>query len=274
MLNPVIVITGATDGLGRAVSVALAHEPTLTLILHGRNAKRLIALADMLADHPAQVHTVQADFADLGRVRIMARQISDITQHISVLVNNAGIGPGEPESVDRQLTADGKELRFTVNHLAPFALTQHLLPLLDRGAPARIVNVASLAQSPIAFDDPTLEHGYTGSRAYGQSKLAMVTTGFQLAQRLDPSRVTVNSLHPATYMPTKIVPHSNRSQGDSIETGRDATLRLILDADLQDVTGQFFDGTHLARAQESAHRPSVQQKVWDLSMRLIGASAK
>jgi NAD(P)-dependent dehydrogenase (short-subunit alcohol dehydrogenase family) len=194
MPDRIIVITGATDGLGRALSGALARRPATTLILHGRNQSRLDELATTLAGAPASIHTIRADFSEMAQVHRLADEITQFTDHISVLVNNAGIGGGEPDGTDRRLTVDGHELRFAVNHLAPFALTQGLLPLLDRGAPARIVNVASIGQDPINFDDPTLEQGYSGMRAYGQSKLAMITTGFTLARQLDPHRPGIGRL--------------------------------------------------------------------------------
>jgi NAD(P)-dependent dehydrogenase (short-subunit alcohol dehydrogenase family) len=268
MSDRIIVITGATDGLGRAISGALARRPATTLVLHGRNQSRLDELATTLAGAPASIHTIRADFSEMAQVHRLADEITQFTDHISVLVNNAGIGGGEPDGTDRRLTVDGHELRFAVNHLAPFALTQDLLPLLDRGAPARIVNVASIGQAPINFDDPTLEHGYSGMRAYGQSKLAMITTGFTLARQLDPHRVTVNSLHPATYMPTKMVLESVGYSIDSLETGLQATLRLILAPELDGVTGQFHDRTRTAKAHTDAYDPSIQQKLWDLSTRL------
>ncbi|TCC31826.1 SDR family NAD(P)-dependent oxidoreductase [Kribbella speibonae] len=268
MSERVIVVTGATDGLGRALSGALAREPATKLILHGRDQARLDELAGTLADAEASVQTVRADFSELAQVRRVADEIAGLADHISVLVNNAGIGAGEPDGTDRRVTVDGNELRFAVNHLAPFALTQRLLPLLDRGAPARIVNVASIGQSPIDLNDPSLEHGYTGVRAYGQSKLAMITTGFLLARRLDPQRVTVNALHPATYMPTKMVLDSVGYSIDSLETGLKATLRLVLAPELEGVTGQFYDRTSVARAHPDAYDARVQQQVWDLSSRL------
>ncbi|TCC29865.1 SDR family NAD(P)-dependent oxidoreductase [Kribbella sindirgiensis] len=268
MPERVIVVTGATDGLGRSLSSALAHEPATRLILHGRDQARLDDLAGSLADAQASIQTVRADFSELAQVHRVADEIAGLSDHLSVLVNNAGIGAGEPEGSDRRVTVDGNELRFAVNHLAPFALTQHLLPLLDRGAPARIVNVASIGQSPIDLEDPSLEHGYTGVRAYGQSKLAMITTGFVLAGRLDPQRVTVNALHPATYMPTKMVMDSVGYSIDSLETGLNATLRLILAPELEGVTGQFYDRTSVARAHPDAYNARIQQQVWDLSTRL------
>jgi NAD(P)-dependent dehydrogenase (short-subunit alcohol dehydrogenase family) len=268
MLEQTIVLTGATDGLGRALSGELARRPGTTLILHGRDKTRLDELATELSDAPASIVTARADFSALAQVHRLADEIAGLTDHVSVLVNNAGIGGGEPDGTDRRLSADGHELRFAVNHLAPFALTQRLLPLLDSGAPARIVNVASIGQSPIDLDDPSLKHGYSGMRAYGQSKLAMITTGFVLAWRLDPHRITVNSLHPATYMPTKMVLESVGHSVDSLETGVAATLRLILDPELDGVTGEFYDRTRATQAHPDAYDPGIQQRLWDLSIRL------
>src|SRR5699024_8724959 len=136
---------------------------------------------------------------DLAQVRAMPDAVADLTDRLDVLVNNAGIGSGADDT--RELSADGYELRLAVNHLAPFALTLRLLPLLEVGAPSRIVNVASGAQQVPDLDDLHLVHGYSGSRAYAQSKLAMITAGFVLSGKLPPEVVTVNSLHPATLMP-------------------------------------------------------------------------
>lgn len=264
----VIVLTGATDGLGRALAGRLATEPSTHLILHGRSAERLDALRGELAGQPAHVETVRADLAELAQVRRLADDIAGLTDHITVLVNNAGVGAGEPDGTTRRLSIDGNELRFAVNYLAPFALTQRLLPLLDAGAPARIVNVASIGQNPIDFADPTLARGYTGQRAYGQSKLALITYGLALAKRLDPARVTVNSLHPATYMPTKMVLDSVGHSIDTLDTGLASTLRLIRDPALDSVTGRFYDRTAEARALPEAYREKAQQNLWHLSEQL------
>lgn len=117
---------------------------------------------------------------------------------LHVLVNNAGIIAGR-----REECRDGFELTFAVNYLAPFLLTDLLLPLLRGSAPSRIVNVASAGQSPINFDDPMMERGYDAMRAYTRSKLAQVVSTFSLAERLSGTRVTVNALHPASLMDTK-----------------------------------------------------------------------
>lgn len=268
MNEKVIVITGATDGLGRALATRLAAEPRIRLILHGRNIDRLDALHADLSELPAAVQTVRADLSELAQVRQLAADITTFTDRINVLVNNAGIGAGEPDGTTRRLTVDGNELRFAVNYLAPFALTQRLLPLLEAGAPSRIVNVASIGQHRIDFDDLTLAHGYSGQRAYGQSKLALITYGFALAQRLDSERVTVNSLHPATYMPTKMVLDSIGYSIDSIDTGLNATLRLVQDPTMNGITGRFYDRTSDHQAAADAYLADVQQHLWRVSEEL------
>lgn len=148
---------------------------------------------------------------------------------------------------------DGHELRFAVNYLAPFLLTRSLLPLLKASAPARIVNVASIGQAAIDFDDVMLEDGYDGVHAYCQSKLALVMLTFDLAEELRWSGVTANCLHPGTYMPTKMVTHANIRPVDSIESGVEATMRLVADPDLDGVSGRHFDRLAESRAKPQAY---------------------
>jgi NAD(P)-dependent dehydrogenase (short-subunit alcohol dehydrogenase family) len=267
----VILITGATDGLGRALAERLAREGE-ELLLHGRDPDRLARVADELADAysgPA-TRTFLADFADLAEVRRLAAEVRDATDRLDVLVSNAGIGSGEPDGRDRRTSADGYELRFAVNFLAGFLLTLELLPLLRASAPARVVNVASLGQYPLDFDDLMLERGYDGSRAYAQSKLAQIMSGFELAARVPASEVTVNSLHPATYMPTKMVLQEIGRQVDSIEDGVASTHRLVCDPALAGVTGAFFDRTREARANEQAYDPDARAELWRRATELIG----
>src|SRR5690606_31814406 len=145
---------------------------------------------------------------------------------LDALVNNAGIWlTGDDE---RRLSADGYDLSFAVNYLAGFQLTRALLPLLRRSAPSRILNVASVAQTPIDFDDVMLEHGYSGSRAYGQSKLAQIMHAFDLAAELEGTEVRANALHPATLMDTGMVRGAGVRPRATVEEGRDAVLHLLL----------------------------------------------
>jgi NAD(P)-dependent dehydrogenase (short-subunit alcohol dehydrogenase family) len=267
----VIALTGATDGLGRALAERLADRPDHLLILHGRSAERLAGLRDDLRGRAADVVTVRADLSETAQVHALAAEIGSRTDHLNVLVNNAGIGGGEPDGVERRLTPEGNELRFAVNYLAPFVLTRDLLPLLRAGAPARVVNVASLGQAPIDVDDLTLEHGYDGTRAYGRSKLALIADGFTLASELPAHEVTVNSLHPGTYMPTKMVLESVGHSIDSLETGVESTLRLIEDPELEGVTGRFYDRLREARVMDEAYRPDLRERLRAASEELVAA---
>jgi NAD(P)-dependent dehydrogenase (short-subunit alcohol dehydrogenase family) len=266
-----VLITGATDGLGKALALRLAAEG-VEVIAHGRDPVRLSTTGielNAVATGP-RARTVLADLADLGQVRRLAADIHDLTHSIDAFVSNAGIGSGLPAGRTRQTSVDGYELRFAVNYLAGFRLTLDLLDLLEASAPARIVNVASIGQHPIDFDDLMIERGYSGSRAYGQSKLAQVMSGFTLAGRLSPDAVTVNSLHPATYMPTKMVMQEVGHSIDSLTTGVEATHRLVADPALAGVSGLFFDRTREAKANPQAYDEAARDLLWQRSLDLVG----
>jgi NAD(P)-dependent dehydrogenase (short-subunit alcohol dehydrogenase family) len=269
--QPTIFITGATDGLGRALAERLALGGA-TLLLHGRNQQRLDRAAAEIADRAngTKPRTFRADLADLSQVRKLADDVQQATSRLDVFVSNAGIGSGEPDGHDRRISADGYELRFAVNYLAGFLLTIELLPLLRASAPARIINVASLGQQALDFDDLMLERGYSGVRAYCQSKLAQIMSGFELAERVSAEKVTVNSLHPATFMPTKMVLAERGASVDTLETGVASTERLTIDPALAGVTGQFFDRTREARADPQAYDPAARARLWQVSMELTG----
>jgi NAD(P)-dependent dehydrogenase (short-subunit alcohol dehydrogenase family) len=269
--SPTILITGATDGLGRALAHQLAGQGA-SLILHGRDPGRLGQVADEIASQGGAVRprTVRADLADLSQVRRMSDEVRDMTARLDVLISNAGIGSGEPDGRGRRTSADGYELRFAVNYLAGFLLTVDLLPLLRAAAPARIVNVASLGQHPLDFADLMITRGYTGTRAYGQSKLAQIMSGFELASRVPADQVAVNSLHPATFMPTKMVTQEIGYSVDSISDGVAATSRLAVDPSLAGVTGRFFDRTREARANAQAYDPAARAELWRRSLELVG----
>jgi NAD(P)-dependent dehydrogenase (short-subunit alcohol dehydrogenase family) len=272
--QPTIFITGATDGLGRALAERLAVGGA-TLLLHGRYQHRLDRAAAEIADRAnvAKPRTLRADLADLSQVRRLAGDVRQATDRLDVLVSNAGIGSGEPDGRDRRTSVDGYELRFAVNYLAGFLLTIELLPLLQASRPARIINVASLGQQPLDFDDLMLERDYSGVRAYCQSKLAQIMSGFELADRVPAEEVTVNSLHPATFMPTKMVLAERGTSVDTLETGVASTERLTSDPALAGVTGRFFDRTREARADPQAYDPTARARLWQVSMELTSQAA-
>jgi NAD(P)-dependent dehydrogenase (short-subunit alcohol dehydrogenase family) len=253
----VVLITGATDGMGRALAAAV-KDAGATVLVHGRDPGRI---ADTVAGLGGNTRSYQADLAALAQVRALGTQITEAQPRLDVLVNNAGIGSTVPGGGARQESADGYELRFAVNYLAGFALTRLLLPLLEASGPSRIVNVSSAGQRAIDFGDLMLTRHYDGVRAYCQSKLAQILFTFDLAEQL--AEVRVNALHPATYMPTKIV----ASPISTIADGVAATMALITG----DVgTGKYFNGLREARADRQAYAPGARRELRELSEKLTG----
>src|SRR5258708_1369977 len=175
-MNPqgkAILITGSTDGVGRQVARELAAAGAKVLI-HGRNKERAEAVLTDIRKHGNDSPVFYpADLSSLAQVRHLAAAVRRDHARLDVLVNNAGIG-SRSGGAERRTSADGHELRLAVNYLAGVLLTRLLLPLIVVSAPARVVNVASAGQSTIDFDDVMLRRGYTGSRAYTQSKLAQI----------------------------------------------------------------------------------------------------
>ena len=265
----VILLTGATDGMGRALAAVLAGEGA-TVLVHGRDRGRIaatVAEVTAAAGGPGRVRSYQADLARLAEVRALADQVIENEPRLDALVNNAGIGINEPGGGARQESADGIELRFAVNYLAGYALSRHLLPLLTRSAPARIVNVASVGQQAIDFGDVMLTTDYDGMRAYRQSKLAQVMNTFDLAEELQAAGITVNALHPATFMPTKVAPAPPVS---TIAQGVEATLRLITAPPEQTGTGRYFNRLDESRANDQAYDTDARRRLRALSANLTG----
>jgi NAD(P)-dependent dehydrogenase (short-subunit alcohol dehydrogenase family) len=245
------LVTGATSGVGKIVAERLAASGARVLV-HGRSA--------------AESHFAyyRADLASLDEVRRLAGEVAAQHDRLHVLVNNAGIGFGPPGGA-REKSRDGHELRFAVNYLAPFLLTHLLLPLLQRGAPARIVNVASLGQASLDFDDVMLERGYDGRRAYGQSKLALIMFTFDLAEALRGTGVTANAIHPATLMNTRMVAEAGLAPQSRVEDGAGAILRLATAPELARTSGELFDGLHRARAMRQAYDERARRTLAELS---------
>lgn len=267
--KPTVLITGATDGLGRALAERLADQAAL--VLHGRDPDKLARAADEVsAVHGRErPRTLVADLSELAQVRRLALEVAEVTDRLDVLVSNAGIGAGLPEGRARATSKDGYELRFAVNYLSGFLLTRLLLPLLTLSEPARIVNVSSLGQHPIDFDDVMLTRNYTGGRAYTQSKLAQIMFTFDLARELDPARITANCLHPATYMPTTMVQQSGATPISTVEQGAEAILNLAASDKLAGRSGEFYNALAPTRANQQAYDNSAREHLRALSMRLI-----
>jgi NAD(P)-dependent dehydrogenase (short-subunit alcohol dehydrogenase family) len=268
----VVLITGSTDGLGRALAQELAGRGA-TVVVHGRDAARGEAAVRELREATGnqRVGLQLADFGSLAQVRSLAEAVVAEHERLDVLVNNAGIGTGG--SAGREVSEDGYELRFAVNYLAAFLLARALEPLLVRSAPARIVNVSSAGQAPIDFDDVMLERAYSGVQAYCQSKLALVMLTLDLAEELQERAVTANCLHPGTYMPTKMVLDAGIDPVDSLESGVEATMRLVAGPELEGVSGRYFNRLREARADPQAYDVEARRRLRELSAELVGVPA-
>jgi NAD(P)-dependent dehydrogenase (short-subunit alcohol dehydrogenase family) len=256
--DQVVLVTGATDGMGRALAADLLRAGA-TVLVHGRDPGRI---ADTVASlgGGARVRSYCADLSSQAQVRELAAQVIAAEPALNVLVNNAGIGGAG----QREESADGYELRFAVNYLAGFTLTRQLLPLLTASAPSRIVNVSSAGQQAIDFGNVMLTSGYSPIRAYCQSKLGQIMFTMDLAPRLASAGVTVNALHPATYMPTKMV----ATPISTIAEGVEATMHLITAPVAEVGTGRYYNGLREARADQQAYDLNARDELRDLSEKL------
>jgi len=257
----IVLVTGSTSGLGHEVALRLgaggAH-----VIVHGRDAERGRQVVDEINRSPGSARFYRADFASFTQVRALAEVILSDYERLDLLVNNAGVGP----SPNRRLVSeDGHELRFQVNYLSHFLLTHLLLPRLRESTPSRIVNVSSRTQSPIDFEDVMLEQGrFSGGRAYGQSKLAQIGFTFDLHEELEGSDVSVNVLHPASMMPTRM---TGATYGQStVEEGAEAVMQL---ADAENIgSGLYFWGLEPSRAHAQMYDADARRQLRELSREL------
>lgn len=246
MLSPAdqtVLVTGATDGLGRALATRLAQLGA-TVLLHGRDEDRLEQTRQKIErlTGATKVHTLCADLSSLAEVDRLADEVERQTGALHLLISNAGVGYGPPEG-EREVSADGYELRFAVNHLASHHLARRLAPLMVRSAPARIVQVASAGQVAIDVDDLQTERDWDGVTAYRRSKLAQTMSALDHADDLRDSGVTVHVLHPASHMDTTMVREAEAELESTLEEGVTAIVRIALDPTLDEVTGRFFSGT-------------------------------
>jgi len=257
-----ILITGATDGIGEITAHKLAEQGT-HLLIHGRNSEKLDRVSHRIQEATGNntIETYLANFSALENVRKLAKKVLTNHNSLDVLINNAGLGFDD----ERRLSNDGYELRFAVNYLAPFLLSHLLLPALKEAAPARIVNVSSAGQHPIDFDDVMLEDNYTATRAYRQSKLALIMFTIDLSEKLKDENITVNSLHPGTYLNTKMVREANINPLGDAETGAEAEVYLATDPELKNITGKYFDQKQPAQALDQAYDLEARRKLWNLS---------
>jgi NAD(P)-dependent dehydrogenase (short-subunit alcohol dehydrogenase family) len=267
-----VLITGSTDGLGKALALSLAAQGA-HVIVHGRNAERGTALVEEItrsAKGSASFHA--ADFASLAAVRAFGDTIASRYPKLDLLVNNAGIAIAADRP--RQVSADGHELQFAVNYLAGWVLVNRLRPNLAAAAPSRVVNVSSGSASAIDFDDVMLERPGAHHRGYGQSKLAQVSMTFELAPSFARDGITMIALHPATMMDTTMVVRDlGATPRTSVDEGRDHVMSLITAPTLE--PGGYYVGGRLARPSDpQPFDDAARKRLAELSARLTGVPTR
>jgi NAD(P)-dependent dehydrogenase (short-subunit alcohol dehydrogenase family) len=272
MKGKTALVTGSTSGLGENVARRLGALGA-TVIIHGLNEERGKQIAaEITTKGPGRAVYYPGDLGSLKQVDALAERVKSAHPRLDLLINNAGIGGAS--NGQRLESSDGYELVFQVNYLSHFQLTRKLLPLLEKGAPARIVNVASIGQRPVNFDDVMLTNNYQTNAAYSQSKLAQILYTISLSEKLDPAKVTVNALHPATMMDTPMVTESGRRPLASVEDGANAVMQLAVGKNVAGRTGLYFNQMNEAKANQQAYDAAARQKLWDLSVKLIDDKLK
>ena len=267
MNDRTILVTGGTDGIGRETALQLARMGARVLV-HGRNQKKGNQVINEINHDTCNenISLYVADFSSLADVQRMAEDIKREQKELHVLVNNAG-----NFFEDHQLSADGYEMTFAVNYLAPFLLTLLLLDLLKVSAPARIVNVSSSSHRSIKEVDLANLQGksdYNGYTAYGLSKIENVLFTQSLANKLEGNGVTVNALHPGV-VDTNLLRKSYAVEGVGVEEGAKTSVYLASSPDVVQVSGKYFDNMQERPASDLSQNKVLQDDFWDLSKEMV-----
>lgn len=262
------LVTGATDGIGLQTAIELAKGGARVLV-HGRTEVKATKAADAVrAEVPsAQTVAVWGDLGKLAEVRALAKQVSQAAPVLEVLLNNAGVFMNE-----RTVTSDGYETTLQVNHLAPFLLTQLLLPNVKAAKQGRVVNVSSMAHARgrVQLDDLQSKRGYTGYGSYALSKLLNVHFTHELARQLEGTAVTTYALHPGV-IGTKLLRTGFGMTGASLESGARTSVYCATAPELANVSGRYYSDAREAKPAPHATDAALEKKLWDLSAQLVDA---
>jgi retinol dehydrogenase 14 len=268
-LNPTnitILVTGATDGIGKQTALELARMGAKVL-LHGRNLQRgqnTLSELERLSGNKSLMY-YNADFGDLRAVRDFAAGLASEQERIDVVVNNAGVYMKRLER-----TGDGFETTFAVNHLAPFLLTRILIDQVSGGGPQRIVNVSSIAhtRARLDFDNLNAQKQFEPYAAYAVSKLANLLFTYHLARLLDGRATTVNALHPGVIT-TKLLTDAFGTTGASLEEGAATSVHLAVSPLVEGISGRYFAKRTETRSSPASHDVEAQQRLWNITERLL-----
>jgi NAD(P)-dependent dehydrogenase (short-subunit alcohol dehydrogenase family) len=268
MKEKLILVTGATDGIGKQTALELARTGA-TVLLHGRSVERgQTALKELrAASGNANLDLFIADLASQAQVRRLAAEVQAKYGLLHVLINNAGTFMPQ-----RELTEDGLEMTFAVNHLAPFLLTHLLLDKLRQSAPVRIITVSSTLhqRAQVDFNNLQGDKHYSPTYAYNLSKLGNVLFTVELAERLRGSGVTVNCLHPGA-IDTKLLRAAFRGlAGETVAAGAATSVYLATAPEVAALTGLYFEAKRPVSASPLSKDLDLRRKLWDVSRQLTG----
>jgi retinol dehydrogenase 14 len=263
-----VLVTGSTDGIGRQ-TVRQLGEMGARVLVHGRDPARVDAVLDELSYTEVESEGLVADLASLSQIRRLAAQVAQRHGQLHVLINNAGVYMDR-----RELTEDGYETTFAVNHLAPFLLTNLLLPLLEATPGARIVNLSSGAHRSgyIDWHNLEFEESFSGYQAYALSKLCNVLFTFELADRLRAERksITANCLHPGVIDTKLLHAGFQGSQGADVREGARTPVYLASSPQVEGVSGVYFVARRPQRPAGVAYDRAIRRRLWSVSAALVG----
>lgn len=276
MNGKVVLVTGSTQGIGLETAVGLAKSGARVVMVGRDRARSEAALADVKArSGNPDVELLLADLSSLRAVQKLAADFRAGHDRLDVLLNNAGA-----IHQTRKLSPDGIEMTFAVNHLAYFLLARELLPLLEKSAPARIVNVASEAHRGMTldFDDLESARSYSPMRVYGKSKLANILFTRELARRIDGTGVTANSLHPGVVATGfgkndpglfRLLVKLGKPFRMTPERGARTSIWAASAPELEKVTGEYFKSSKIARPTRAAQDDAAAKRLWEISEKLV-----
>jgi NAD(P)-dependent dehydrogenase (short-subunit alcohol dehydrogenase family) len=267
MKNKIVLITGSTDGIGRQTALDLAKMGA-TVIIHGRDLERTKNVTSKIKESSgnSKIDFFVADFSSLLNVKTLSDQIHEKYQKIDVLINNAGVYMKQ-----RELSKEGFEMTFAVNHLAHFLLTHLVLDLLQKPVRSRIINVASMAHAhEMDFENLQSQKFFKGYTAYAYSKLCNILFTYSLAKQLKNSGITVNALHPGVIR-TKLLMAGWGMGGGTLESGAKTSVYLASSPDVESVSGKYFANCRPVSSSSVSYEVNIQEEIWHLSENLVAS---
>ena len=265
-----VLITGATDGIGKQAAIDLA-KMDYQVIVHGRDESSVNQVIKEIGEASGKqdLKGFSGDFESLQEVKQLADQINNQLDHLDILVNNAGIFQKE-----REITQDGYEKTFQVNYLSHYLLTRLLLDLLRKSDSARVVHVSSMVHATaIDFDNLQGEQNFVGSKAYGISKLCNVLFTYKLARETEKENITSNCLHPGVIS-TKLLKQNYGNIGSAVQEGSDNIVYVATSDAIEGVSGKYFVNQQPQSSATVSYEPGVQDELWEISEKMVSGYLK